>query len=284
MAGVRRKSLDAPDEVVHFDRGRAELLQIGEWTVGRTIHDPHWRWSDHVKPIVGTDWCMAHHMGYMLSGRLRVRMADGTESEIGPGEVYDLPPGHDAWTVGDEAAVSFDFSGLRNWMPSSLTVGERVLATLLITDIVGSTEQLARVGDRAWRTLLEAHDERARSVIASFRGSVVRQTGDGMLVTFDAAARAIRCAAALRERVAELGIRIRVAVHTGEVELDEGDLHGIAVHEAARLVDLAGPDQVVVSATTRDLVAGAGIHLVEHGRHALKGLEGDRPVFLLGPG
>jgi class 3 adenylate cyclase len=284
MPRVQRKSMGEPDEVVRFDHGRAELLQIGEWTVGRIVQEPRWRWSEHVKPIVGTEWCMTHHMGYMLSGRLRVLMEDGTEADLGPGDVYDIPPGHDAWTVGDEPAIGFDFSGLRTWVPSRLTVGERVLATILFTDIVGSTEQLARAGDRQWRALLEAHDERARAAIASFRGTIVRHTGDGILATFDSAARAIRCAAAIRDRVAGLGLAIRAGVHTGEVELDEGDLHGIAVHETARLMGLGGAGQVVVSATTRDLVAGAGLELIEHGRQTLKGLEGERQVFLLGRG
>jgi class 3 adenylate cyclase len=281
MSGPQRKFLESPDEVVHFDHGRAELVQIGDWTVGRAVQDVGWRWSVHVKPLVGTEWCMTHHMGLQLSGRLHVLMQDGREMDVGPGELYDIPPGHDAWTVGGEPAVSFDFSGLRDWVPSRLTVGERVLATIFFSDIVDSTARARHLGDRAWRDLLERHDEWTRGVLAVHRGRLVKQTGDGMLAMFDSAARAIRCAAALRERVGGLGIALRIGVHTGEVEPDEGDLHGIAVHEAARLTALAAPGEILVSAITRDMVAGTELELVERGAHELKGLPGARQVYAL---
>lgn len=280
MARIQRKRFDEPDEVVSFDHGHADLFQIGEWTLGRGVLEPGWRWSEHVKPIVSTEWCMSHHTGLQFSGRLHVLMADGSETEIGPGDIYDIPPGHDAWVLGDEPCVSFEFSGIRTWIPSRMTVGERVLATIFFSDIVDSTGTAKRLGDRAWRELLERHDERARTTVTHYRGRPVKQTGDGLLAMFDGAARAIRCAAALREAVADLGITVRVGVHTGEVELDEGDLHGIAVHEAARIVSLAQPNEILVSATTRAMLAGAGVNLVARGSYDLKGLDGSREIYL----
>jgi class 3 adenylate cyclase len=280
MGRVQKKPLDEPDAIAAFDHGRAELIQLGGWTVGRTVQEPGWRWSTHVRPLVGTEWCMSHHMGLHLTGRLHVLMQDGTELAVEPGDVYDIPPGHDAWTVGDEAAVSFDFSGLRDWVPSRLTIGERVLATIFFTDIVDSTGLAGQLGDRAWRDLLERHDERARAVIGASRGRVIKRTGDGLLAMFDSAARALRCAAAVRERVAELGVAVRIGVHTGEVELAEDDLHGIAVHEAARITGQAGAAEILLSATTRDMIAGAGLDVLERGRFELKGLTGTRTLFL----
>ena len=254
-------------------------------TVGRQILEPGWRWSEHVKPLVGTDWCQTHHLSLSLSGWTRVRLADGTEFEIGPGDLMDIPPGHDAWVVGDEASVSFEFGGMRTWLPSTLDAGERVLATVMFTDIVDSTAQLQRIGDRAWRRLLVDHDELVRRVLDEFRGWLVNTTGDGILATFDGPARAIRAAAAIRTGLTDLGISVRAAVHTGEVEMADGELRGVAVHEAARLMALAGPGEILVSGTTRDLVAGSNLALEERGRYELKGLPGARIVYALaGPG
>lgn len=279
MERVYRKRLEEPDEVIPFDHGRAELVRIGDLTVGREILEPGWRWSEHVKPLVRTEWCQTHHLSLTLAGRSRIRLADGTEFEIGPGDLADIPPGHDAWVVGDEASISFDFGGLRSWLPSALDEGERVLSTVLFTDIVDSTAQLERLGDRTWRRLLADHDELVRRVLDEFRGWIVKTTGDGILATFDGPARAIRAAAAIRGGLTDLGISVRAAVHTGEVELADGDLRGVAVHEAARLMGLAGPGEILVSGTTHDLVAGSNLALEERGRQELKGLTGSRIVY-----
>src|SRR6266496_3497614 len=111
MAGLETKSLDSPDEARPFGKGRAEIVTLGGMTVGRAVLEPGWRWSQHVKPIAGTDSCQVAHTGYVVSGRLKVVMDDGAEGEVGPGDAYVIPPGHDAWTVGDEPVVSVDFSG-----------------------------------------------------------------------------------------------------------------------------------------------------------------------------
>ena len=115
MAGSEQKSFDTPDEVREFPHGRAEILKIGGGEVGRLFVEPGWRWSEHVKPIAGTELCEAPHFQYIVSGRVGVRMADGTEFEAGPGEVVVIEPGHDGWTVGDETAVAIDWGGAHVW-------------------------------------------------------------------------------------------------------------------------------------------------------------------------
>lgn len=115
MARAEQKSFDGPDEVREFPFGRAEIVKIGGGEVGRLTIEPGWRWSEHVKPIAGTELCEAPHFQFMLSGRVGVRMADGTELEIGAGEVCVLPPGHDAWVVGNEPAVAIDWGGAHVW-------------------------------------------------------------------------------------------------------------------------------------------------------------------------
>jgi len=113
MTQLESKSLDSPDETRQFvDKGKADIVKIAGVTVGRTVFEPGWRWSEHVKPIAGTNSCQSHHTGYVLSGRMGVKMEDGSELEIGPGEAFVIPPGHDAWTVGDESCISLDFSGM----------------------------------------------------------------------------------------------------------------------------------------------------------------------------
>ncbi len=111
MAGLETKSLDSPDETRPFEKGRAEVVALGAMTVGRAVLEPGWRWSQHVKPIVGTDSCQVAHTGYVVSGHLKVVMDDGSEGEAGAGDAYVIPPGHDAWTVEDETFISVDFSG-----------------------------------------------------------------------------------------------------------------------------------------------------------------------------
>ena len=188
-----------------------------------------------------------------------------------PGD--DHPPG-----VGDTDSVIF---GIEEFLTGSHQVVEpdRVLATVLFTDIVGSTDRLAALGDRRWLSVLEDHYRLARSEIARHRGREIKTTGDGMLATFDGPARAIRCANAIRSAVLQLGIDIRAGLHTGEVELLDQDLGGIAVHLGARVMAEAGPGEVLVSSTVKDLVAGSGIEFEDRGARALKGVPGEWRLF-----
>jgi class 3 adenylate cyclase len=142
----------------------------------------------------------------------------------------------------------------------------------MFTDIVDSTKRAATLGDRDWRLLLDRHDEAARQEIARFRGRAIKSLGDGFLATFDGPARAVRCAATIAARVRPLGIAVRSGLHTGEIELMREDVAGIAVHTAARVAELAGSGEVLVSSTVRDLVAGSGLRFEDRGHHALRGL------------
>ncbi|MDP9299710.1 MAG: adenylate/guanylate cyclase domain-containing protein, partial [Actinomycetota bacterium] len=148
---------------------------------------------------------------------------------------------------------------------------DRVLATVLFTDIVGSTQRVARSGDAQWKDVLAAHNERARREIERHRGRYVESTGDGLLATFDGPARAVRCAEAIRDAVRDLGFEIRAGCHTGEIELAGDAVRGIAVHIGARVAALAGSSEVLVSSTVKDLVAGSGLTFEDAGEHELKG-------------
>jgi len=151
---------------------------------------------------------------------------------------------------------------------------DRVLATVLFTDIVASTEQLADLGDRRWRELLDTHDRAVREQIAVHGGAEVKTTGDGFLAVFDGPARATRCALAISDALTDVGIQVRVGVHTGEIERRFEDISGFAVHLAARIMSTAEPGEVLVSRTVVDLVAGSGLRFDDSGEHSLKGLPG----------
>jgi class 3 adenylate cyclase len=151
----------------------------------------------------------------------------------------------------------------------------RMLSTVLFTDIVGSTQRAGELGDRRWRELLNVHDELTGRLVEEFGGRLVKTTGDGILATFDGPGRAIHSAAALREDLAGIGFQIRVGLHTGEVELRDNDVGGLAVHIAARVMAAASPGEILVSRTVRDLVAGSDVTLEDRGLHLLKGIDGD---------
>jgi class 3 adenylate cyclase len=159
---------------------------------------------------------------------------------------------------------------------------DRVLATVLFTDIVGSTERAAELGDRRWREVSDQHDAIVREELERARGREVKTMGDGFLATFDGPARAIECAAEIRDRVAELGIQIRAGLHTGECELAGDDVRGMAVNIGARVGALAAPGEVLVSSTVKDLVVGSGIHFTDRRTHELKGVPGEWRVFAVG--
>lgn len=185
-----------------------------------------------------------------------VRAAARGDSLLSPGATRSLME-----RIAAGPAMGIDASGT-----------SRALATVMFSDIVSSTERAAEVGDARWRELLDRHDEVVRKELAGPGGREVKTTGDGFLVVFDAPARAIRRAMAIRERVREIGIEVRVGIHTGEVELRGDDVGGIAVHIAARVASLAGSGEIVVSSTVKDLAAGSGIRFVDRGTHALKGV------------
>ena len=255
-------------------------MNLDETSVARFTWEPGWRWSKDVAPVVRTSSCQNRHVGYVISGRLHVQMDDGTELEIRAGDAFEIPPGHDAWVVGDEVwdTVEFTSAAIFGLTPDE---NESVLATILFTDIVDSTAMLSRIGDAAWRRLLLQHNQVMRTELDRYRGREMGTTGDGFLALFDGAARAVRCASAMIAAVGALELPIRAGLHTGEVAITGGQARGLAVHAAARVSALAGPGEILVSSTTRDLLDGSGLSFVSRGDHQLKGLAGARTIYAL---
>jgi class 3 adenylate cyclase len=195
-----------------------------------------------------------------------------------------LLPGADATLVWEAPELALDL--IQQFLTGVHRPVEpnRVLATVLFSDIVASTKQASQLGDRRWRELLNVHDELARRLVEEFGGRLVKMTGDGLLATFDGPGRGIRCAAALRDELGGISVQLRVGLHTGEVELRDGDVGGIAVHIAARVMAAAGPGEILTSKTVRDLIVGSDIVLEDRGTHPLRGVEGTWQLFeVVGP-
>ena len=219
------------------------------------------------------------------TGDIRVPVEAGRYlAEHIPGAKYVELPGIDHAPCCDDASRIAD--EMQEFLTGSRPEVEpdRVLATVLFTDIVDSTKRATSLGDQAWRALLERHDALVRRELARFRGREIKTTGDGFLATFDGPARAVRCGEAIADAAESIGLAVRIGVHTGEVEIRPGhDIAGIAVHVAARVMGLAGPGEVLVTATVRDLVAGSNLAFAQRGQHALKGLPEDTRLFSLLP-
>jgi class 3 adenylate cyclase len=280
MARVFFRSLDDPDEVRRMPKGTLEIYTLVDVVIGRTVWEPGWHWAVDVKPIAGTALCQYHHVGVSLQGTLHIRMEDGSSAEIPPGSVFDIPPGHDGWVVGDEPWISYDVAGMRAFGRVDEAT-RRILGAVLFTDIVDSTATAERLGTGRWKELLDAHNERFQLELDRFRGRLIKTTGDGLLALFDGSERAVRAARAMIRAAAEIGIAVRAGVHTGEIELEAGDIRGLAVHMAARVMGAAGPGEVFVSATTQELLVGSGLQFRDAGRHELKGISGPRQLFAL---
>lgn len=274
MAEYHVRNLGKPDEVIEFPRVQVRVVDLGDITVGHFVHEPGWSWRECVRPTVGGDWCQARHLGMILSGRMGVELEDGRRLELGPEDVFDVPPGHNSWTIGDEPLVQLEWAGIRAFAGFPTGIHSRVLVTLLFTDLVDSTAIAARLGDARWRELLSKHYESARIQLERFRGREVDTTGDGLLATFAAPAPALHCAAAIGSAAEAEGLQVRAGVHVGEVELVGRGLRGVVVHEAARIMGQAGPGEILVSDTAR-MFAGTGLRFEDHGTHTLKGLEGE---------
>ena len=181
-------------------------------------------------------------------------------------------------SLGDQATLLNEIEEFLTGAPH-VEEPDRVLATVLFTDIVGSTEHASRLGDQHWRELLEDHDRLVRELLVRARGKAVKHTGDGFLATFDGPARAVRCASAICDSVHGIGIEIRAGLHTGECELMGEDVGGIAVHIGQRVSSLATPNEVLVSSTVKDLVAGSGLRFEDRGLHVLKGIPDEWRLF-----
>jgi class 3 adenylate cyclase len=283
MARLQSKRIGSPDEVRTFPNGSLEVYELDDVVIGRTLFQPGWHWAEHVKPIAGTSSCQYHHIGVCVSGRLGLRMDDGTTFEVGPGSVFDIPAGHDGWVIGNETWETYDFAGMRAFA-RAVDAGDRVLASILFTDVVDSTAIAERMGDGPWRELISTLNERCQFEIDRYRGRLIKTTGDGVLAMFDSSERAVRSAASSIAAAHDLGLGLRAGVHTGEVEMAPGDVRGLAVHVASRILALAGGGEVYVSATTHELLAGSNLAFEDRGEHELKGISGKRRVYALAPG
>jgi class 3 adenylate cyclase len=279
MVRALRKNFDHPDTLRDVGRGELRVVELGDFAIGRISYEPGWRWEVDLKPRVGTETCMIHHVGICISGRLHVDTADGTSIEIGPNDAFDVAADHLAYVIGDEPWVSVDFIGRRHFGAGAAEAGNRQLATILFVDIVGSTERVARIGDRAWRDLLAEHNALARLELEHHRGTEVGTIGDGLVATFDTPSRAVRAAVGIRREARSLELEVRAGIHTGEVERVGDDVRGIAVHHAARVAGAAGAGEILVSAATRALLSGADIGLESAGLRELKGIEQPDELF-----
>jgi class 3 adenylate cyclase len=190
-----------------------------------------------------------------------------------------LEGGDNMFSIGDSEGLLGEIEEFLTGERHDFREPDRMLATVLFTDICGSTEHVAQMGDRSWRFMLERHDALFRRALDRHRGREVKRTGDGFLATFDGPARAIRCAADVADAVASIGLQVRAGLHTGELEVMDGDLGGMAVHIAARVMDRAAPSEVLVSSTVKDLVVGSGIDFQERGAHELRGIPGEWKLF-----
>jgi pimeloyl-ACP methyl ester carboxylesterase len=207
-------------------------------------------------------------------GRYLAEHIRGARFEEFPGDFHESALGRDEEIV-DE--IEEFLTGTRQQREI-----DRVLKTIMFTDIVGSTEQAVRMGDRRWHELLDAHDSAVRGQLDRFHGQEVKTTGDGFLASFDGPARAIRCAQAITDKAGTIGLEVRAGLHSGECQARGDDLAGVAVHIGARVGGLAAANEVLVTSTVRDLVAGAGVEFHDRGRHTLKGIPGEWQLLAVG--
>jgi class 3 adenylate cyclase len=280
MGRIQRKSVHEPDERRELPAMTLNLLRVGSLSLGYARIQPGFRWSTHLRQETDEPLCQIHHLQLLLSGRFAVEMDDGEYVEIAPDEIFDVPPGHDAWVLGDEPAIILDFLGNIEQLgrPASK---DRIVTTLLMTDIVESTETASSLGDVAWKQTLGEHNRLVRTRLERYLGKEVNTTGDGFLAMFASAVGAVRCAASIREATDGLGLPVRIGIHTGEVELLPGDIGGLAVHAAARVMALGGASDVMVSSSTRGLVEDHSLGFESRGTQHLKGLPTPLEVFAL---
>lgn len=262
-----------------FERWWARLLRQGTSPAGAIALMDLYREMDvrRILPTIDTPALVLHRGGDRMVAAAQGRYI----AEAIPNARYVELAGEDHLPFAGDLDVVLD--EIEEFLVGSrgATESERALATVLFTDIVGSTEKAAELGDSGWRQLLERHDAAVRRQLGLYRGREVKTMGDGFLATFDGPGRAIRCARSLQAEVASLGIEVRAGIHTGEVELIGDDVGGMAVNIGARIGALAGPGEVLVSSTVRELVVGSGFEFADRGGQTLKGAPGEWRLFAI---
>ena len=229
----------------------------------------------HVLPTIRVPTLIAHRIG---DRNIRIQQAQYMANRIPGSKLVELPgDDHIAWFGDIDALLGEVEEFLTGVRPEPIP--DRVLATILFTDIVGATEKAADLGDQEWSRLLARHNELIREELIRFRGREIDTAGDGFFVTFDGPARAISCAKAIQNAVTKLGLTVRIGLHTGECEKMDEKISGIAVHICARVVNHAAPGEILVTSTVKDLVAGSGISFTDQGEYELKGVPGEWRLF-----
>jgi class 3 adenylate cyclase len=231
-----------------------------------------------VLPAIHVPTLIMHRTG---DGRVNVSAGRHLDKHIAGARYIELPGKDHLFCAGDSQRIVDEIEEFLTGSRSHFEM-ERALATVMFTDIVGSTERASLLGDRNWRHLLETHHTCVRRELARFRGKEIKTLGDGFLATFDGPARGVRCAEAIRDSVRGLGLDVRSGLHTGEIEILPDDVGGIAVHVAARVAQLAGAGEVLTSSVLKDLVAGSGLSFEDRGMHSLKGLTDEMRIFAAG--
>ena len=265
----------ADDQAFHRRLARAERLSISPGTavaIQRLVCDADL--SSVAPTISAPTLVVAHAANPYIPAQHGRRLAE----RIDQARYVEMPGEDHLYWVGDVDGLADEIETFLTGATAG-SVSERMLATVLFTDIVGSTDRASELGDQSWRRLLDSHDGIVRRQIERFRGREVNTTGDGFVAIFDGPGRAVRCACAIRDAVRPLGIAVRAGLHTGEVEVRGEDIGGIAVHIGARVAALAGPGEVLVPRTLTDLVAGSGITFEDRGDHQLKGVPGSWQLF-----
>jgi len=263
---------DAVNQIARLERNSASRGSIKELLLLNAQID--------IRPVLSSVRVPTLVLHRRTDAQVPIELGRSLAAQIPDAKFIEYPDGDHAFWAGDAEALLGDIeefiTGHRDGSSSEL---ERVLATVLFTDIVDSTRSAAAMGDQAWRRSLDSHDQLAKQMIDKHRGTLVKNTGDGILATFDGPGRAVRCALAFSTAARQIGLPLRAGLHTGEIEIRGQDVGGIAVHAAARVMAQSQASEVLVSRVVTDLVAGAGLRFTERGSYELKGIPGRWDLF-----